>query len=113
MAKEAWGDVNKIGFGMPPLQGVAKAAVVKVDALRRAAKSLPFERALLNVLKHEFAHMCGAVHGTAGLMLPRAPLSGAPDYDAAAKQRMMGDLGRLIASQEPQLRAAYERANLS
>lgn len=112
IAKSAWEDSSKIGFGMPPQQGYAKAAVVKVDALRKSAKSLPIDRAMLNVLKHEFAHMCGADHGSAGIMLPQAPLAGTPAYDDKAMQRIFLDLARLIASQEAQLKAAYERGNL-
>ncbi len=108
-ADEGWASKAVEGLGIQPLSGYRKLGFIKVDEI--SSRATDIETAYINVVKHEFGHMCNITqHASAGLMLASVPMSDPRITFAESNQRaVLRELQRLQALTEEQMQRLYER----
>lgn len=110
-AEKGWESTSVEGLGIPPLQGYRKVGFIKTDHIMKHAKDM--ETGYVNVVKHEFGHMCSITkHSDKGLMMSSVPLL-TPNIDYADddKDTIARQLQRLTIGSEQILQRAYEQGN--
>ena len=110
-ADAGWSSKDVEGLGIQPLEGYRKLGFIKVDQISARARDI--ETALLNVVKHEFGHMCNITkHASDGLMMASVPIADPKVSYAESDQRAaLRELIRLKLQSEAQMQRLYEQRN--
>jgi len=110
-AASGWASKDVEGLGIQPLAGYRKVGFIKVDQISSRARDV--ETAYVNVVKHEFGHMCNVTqHSSDGLMMASVPLADPKVSFAEANHRaVLRELIRLKLQTEAQMQRLYEQNN--
>ena len=110
-AASGWASKDVEGLGIQPLTGYRKVGFIKVDQISGRARDV--ETAYLNVVRHEFGHMCNiAQHSGDGLMMASVPLADPKvSFSEANHRAVLRELIRLKLQTEAQMQRLYEQNN--
>jgi hypothetical protein len=110
-AESGWNDKSVEGLGIQPLQGYRKLGFLKIDQV--SARANDIETAYVNVVKHEFGHMCNRTAHTSGLLDRSVPISDPKATFTEEDQRaILREMVRLKNQSEAQMQRVYEQQNV-
>lgn len=104
-AEEGWNDKNVEGLGIQPLAGYRKVGFIKVDLLDSLND---VQTGYVNVIKHEFGHMCNLFNHTSGLMASSVPkLDPKAKFTEPDQREILCELRRLKRHSQAEMERDY------